>query len=67
MELMRGGELFDALVANGPYEESDASKHIRDIGSALLFGITLPEKDDASDDGYVQFVDAGDQVDGGDP
>eukprot|EP00937_MAST-01D_sp_MAST-1D-sp2_P004841 g4841.t1 len=37
MELMRGGELFDALVENGPYDEGDASRHIRDIGSALHF------------------------------
>ena len=37
MELMRGGELFDALVENGPYSEGDASKHLRDVGSALHF------------------------------
>ena len=37
MELMLGGELFDALVENGPYDEAAAARHLRDIGSALHF------------------------------
>lgn len=37
IELMKGGELFDALVTNGPYEEKDATKHMKAIGGALHF------------------------------
>ena len=37
MELMLGGELLDALVENGPYDEAAAARHVRDIGSALHF------------------------------
>jgi serine/threonine protein kinase len=37
MELLKGGELFDALIENGPYTEGDAANHIRAIGSALHY------------------------------
>ena len=37
IELMQGGELFDSLVENGAYEEKDATKHMKAIGSALHF------------------------------
>lgn len=37
MELLQGGELFDALIENGPYTEADAANHIRAVGSALHY------------------------------
>jgi serine/threonine protein kinase len=37
MEFMSGGELFDSLCNNGPYDEDLASKHVRAIASALLY------------------------------
>jgi len=37
IEFCDGGELFDALVENGPYTEQDSCKWMRHIGSALQY------------------------------
>lgn len=37
MELVRGGELFEHVVANGPFSEREAGAIARDIGDALSF------------------------------
>ena len=37
MELLKGGELFDALIENGPYTEQDAANHIKAISAALHY------------------------------
>lgn len=37
MELLKGGELFDALIENGPYTELDAANHVRAVGAALHY------------------------------
>ena len=37
LDLVAGGELFDALVSQGAYSELDAARHIREAASALAF------------------------------
>lgn len=37
LDLVQGGELFDHLVANGAYSESEAARLIREVASALAF------------------------------
>jgi len=47
MDLVEGGEVFDHLVRNGAYSERDASRLVREVGSALAFlhGIGLVHGD----------------------
>jgi len=47
LDFIRGGELFDHLIAKGAYSELDASRLIREVASALLFlhGIGLVHAD----------------------
>jgi len=37
LDLVSGGEMFDALVSQGAYSELDAARHIREAASALAF------------------------------
>ena len=37
LDLISGGEMFDHLIANGPYSEQDAARLMQEVASALSF------------------------------
>ena len=37
LDLVKGGEVFDKLIQDGPYSEYDAAHLVRDLASALAF------------------------------
>jgi len=71
LDLLSGGEMFDALVERGAYSELDASRIFRDVTSAVYFlhGIGLVHGDikpencllsmKHRDDAFVQLADFG--------
>lgn len=57
LDFIRGGELFDHLIAKGAYSELDASRIVREVASALLFlhGIGLVHADLKPEVGFVSL------------
>jgi len=55
LDLIEGGEMFDHLIKDGAYSEADASRLVREVGSALSFlhGIGLVHTDLKPENLYV--------------
>jgi serine/threonine protein kinase len=79
MDYISGGEMFDHLIKNGAYSESDAARLVREVASALAFlhGIGVVHADlkpenlmlscESASDSIVKLVDFGcTQIPGGD-